>query len=195
MVRGSQAAKKRISAILSEQAAPLFSLVNAPMKQVGRTRYYHLISSGLDALAKALARPLASLCRVRVQPHDLVAKVGGDGALSILVYPNFYSVPHPELSASVRFTGEKQLLAVRRYERNPPILHRKELLLGPRHEHYSSAHEFTLAEKKAGLLDPPFDFGFKRQWEKRLESLGYRVCGYTLKRRAAEEAHPQSGGQ
>ncbi len=180
---GSQVSKKRIAAILSEQGAPLFSLASAPMKQVGRSRYYHLISSGLERLSEALAKPLATICDTRVSPHDLVAKVADDRSLSVLVYPNFYSMPHPELAASVRFTGEENPVAIRRYRENPPILHRKELLLGPRHEHYNSAHAFTLAEKAAGLLDPPFDFGFKQQWERRLESMGYEIRGYELKRR------------
>ncbi|MFP4642777.1 MAG: hypothetical protein ACLFM0_00325 [Spirochaetales bacterium] len=188
MVRDSRSQKKRISAILSEQAQPLFALANVPSKRVGHTSYYHLVSIGLNNLAQTLAKPLETLCHSRVQPHDIIAKVERDGALSILVYPGFYSRPHPELAASVRFTDKADAVAVRRYKNNPPILHRKELLLGPGHEHYDSACEFTRAEEAAGLLDPPFDFGFKRQWENRLEAMGYEVSGYELLKK---DAHSQ----
>ena len=62
-----------------------------------------------------------------------VLKFSHDGGISFLRYPEFRERPHPELSESTRVllvTGKVSRL---RYgaDGNPPILHRKELLVPP----------------------------------------------------------------
>jgi len=63
---------------------------------------------------------------------------------------------------------------------NPPILHRKELLLpedDPQREDYSA---LTAACESIGLFDDPRRIGYRRQWDQLVRERGYRVIGHAL---------------
>jgi hypothetical protein len=63
---------------------------------------------------------------------------------------------------------------------NPPILHRKELLLPADHPQQVAYQALTAAAEQIGLFDDPNRIGFKRAWETLLTQKGYRVVGHEL---------------
>ena len=69
--------------------------------------------------------------------YDLI-KISLDGKkVSLLRYRDFEDMPHPELIYSVRVFLPTSTYTIRDYSNslNPPILHRKETLIDPLHEH------------------------------------------------------------
>jgi hypothetical protein len=63
---------------------------------------------------------------------------------------------------------------------NPPILHRKELLLRADHPRRAEFEALTQAAEAVGLFDNPLRIGFQRPWEALLAQKGYRVVGHAL---------------
>ncbi len=63
---------------------------------------------------------------------------------------------------------------------NPPILHRKELLLPADHPRRAEYAALTQACESIGLFDEPTRIGYRRQWEQLLRDKGYRVVGHQL---------------
>ncbi|ESQ16931.1 MAG: DNA phosphorothioation-associated putative methyltransferase [Thiohalocapsa sp. PB-PSB1] len=158
-------------------------------KTVGRKRYIHVDSlhtgSGADA-DRGLAEQLATaeqLAGVRRGEHFNLVRIDADGAeLALLHYPGFVDEPFPALAQSWRVDLAAGTLSHRTYadSLNPPILHRKELLLpvdDPRREAWAA---LTAACESIGLFDDPRRIGYKRQWEQLVRERGYRIVDHAL---------------
>jgi hypothetical protein len=63
---------------------------------------------------------------------------------------------------------------------NPPILHRKELLLPPGHPARPQFQALTASLEALGVFQTAAPIGFKRQWTELLADAGYSVDGHTL---------------
>jgi len=104
--------------------------------------------------------------------------------ISLLYYPDFFELPHPELrsSSTVDFATGK----VRKHDYqgsvNPPILHRKEALLPPEHSLIEKFQRLTEAEEAEGLYANSNTIGFKLNWESLLAAKGLAYCGHKLVR-------------
>jgi DNA phosphorothioation-associated putative methyltransferase len=68
----------------------------------------------------------------------------------------------------------------RKYEINPPILHRKELLLPSDHHDIPKFVALTKQLEDAGLFKDSLRIGYKKQWEERLYNAGYKVVDHKL---------------
>jgi DNA phosphorothioation-associated putative methyltransferase len=107
-----------------------------------------------------------------------VAKLHKSGReTSLLHYPRFLDVPFPSLRSSVHIDTEGNTLSIRDYseQENPPILHRKELLLpidDPRRLEWSL---LTAQAEAAGLFDSPKTIGTRRQWLATLAARGFAL--------------------
>lgn len=106
----------------------------------------------------------------------------GEPVVSALHYPAFFDSAFPLLrhvwtidlrSNGVRFRTYADSL-------NPPILHRKELLLPSGHPRRAEFEALTRAAEAIGLFDDPLRIGFQRPWQALLAQKGYRVVGHTL---------------
>jgi hypothetical protein len=86
-----------------------------------------------------------------------VMKFSHDGGVSFLHYPEFRERPHPELAESVRVSLVTGKVSRLRYgaDGNPPILHRKELLVSPGDPDAVAWGRLTEQEESAGLYDQP----------------------------------------
>ena len=112
-----------------------------------------------------------------------VLKIGCDGrTLSFLNYDDFEIDPHPSLRHSMRVYLPRAEFVVRDYSgsSNPPILHRKEMLVDPIHPNYSEFRELSEQEERLGLLSR-LDIGTREGWlgvlaERNLAIRGHRVC-------------------
>lgn len=103
-------------------------------------------------------------------------------AVSYLIYPGFDSDPHPALAGGYVVALDRLRCDYRDYSghANPPILHRKELLLGdddPRRRRFAA---LTRQEVRAGLYEQSSSIGTRRAWAGLLEERGLRYQGHRL---------------
>ncbi len=103
--------------------------------------------------------------------------------VSYLSYPDFDRVAHPALrfSVFVDLAGLRATWHSFEERSNPPILHRKELMVA---EDYPGREKFarlTRQEEKAGLLSRP-NIGTADAWDLLLRQAGNRIKGHKLVR-------------
>ncbi len=173
---------KSLLALFDRCEAHLRGTADIPHKRVGAHRYFHLRSCNASRLATRAAEVLNSTYEAEATADNIVAKLHDAEGLSLLVYEHFADDPHPALRLSVRLKSATAAPAVRRYRSNPPVLHRKELLLEPNSPAYTLMRTLTELEETAGLLADPHTIGFRNQWMHRLESMGYAVEGVQLRK-------------
>jgi len=106
-----------------------------------------------------------------------------DGAsIALMSYPDFFDDPFPALHESWLVNLKTETVQHRSYTQsnNPPILHRKELLLPPDHSRREEFESLTQMAESIGLFDTPTKIGYRKQWLALIESKGYWIEGHTL---------------
>jgi DNA phosphorothioation-associated putative methyltransferase len=103
-------------------------------------------------------------------------------AVSLLAYPDFFETPFPFLTDSWVVDLGTRSVAHRRYaaDGNPPILHRKELLLPPDHPRLAEFAALTAHADQLGLFAETKTIGTKKAWAARLVRAGLAVEGHRL---------------
>ncbi|MEP4624767.1 MAG: DNA phosphorothioation-associated putative methyltransferase [Tateyamaria sp.] len=155
------------------------SLKNAVGKKVGLAIYVH--RSAVDHLQTS-AKDKLSLALQRV-PEDFqwsVLKISGqnDQTFSFLDYQDFSAVAFPELRASLLVNLAEEGVKLRKYsDANPPILHRKELLLAPDHPLRDDFAKLTQSLESKGLFKNMANKGTRRIWMQTLAEAGLTVEG------------------
>lgn len=101
--------------------------------------------------------------------------------VSFATYPDFETQAHPRLARATRADFATSTVASRTYEasRSAPILHRKELFVGPEHPKHASWSSFTREEEALGLLGRR-DIGTEASWGRFLASRGVKLDGSGL---------------
>lgn len=119
-----------------------------------------------------------------MQDHDFnVVKLHKkNDELSLLSYPEFFESPFPTLARSWRISLSNGTVIYRSYEEscNPPILHRKELLLLPNDTRIAEYKALTEAAEQLGLFEDTSRIGLREYWYKLVEEHGYEVVGHQL---------------
>lgn len=120
----------------------------------------------------------------------------GVGEIALLNYPDFFADPFPALAESWRYVPDSGETGYRSYRDslNPPILHRKELLLAPDHPNYATYAELSAAAESIGLFDDATRIGYRRQWLALVRESGYRLEGHALVPLGPEERERSSPG-
>jgi DNA phosphorothioation-associated putative methyltransferase len=116
-----------------------------------------------------------------------VVRVGNDN-IAFLTYRDFNEDPFPALGKSIRFDlldGRKSVRDFTRHS-NPPILHRKELLVPENFPQREAFTELTSTLDDLGVFYDSHKIGFKQQWQNRLRSHGIAIEGY----KAIKQAEP-----
>ena len=159
------------------------STVKLNAKVVGQHTYIHICQlARLDGEVHArvlqaleLAEGATDHCNVIKLHHD-------EHVLSLLHYPGIFDEAFPILHQYWTVDIEKQTIRFRTFQTslNPPILHRKELLLPADHPRQPEYQALTQAAEQIGLFDDPIRIGFLRPWEALLSQKGYRVSGHEL---------------
>ena len=105
-------------------------------------------------------------------------------AVSYLEYPDFDTAPHPALRAGYLVALDRLRCDFRDYSHhaNPPILHRKELLLATDDPRYGRFAALTRQEQRAGLYDTSSAIGTQNAWRRLLDARGLRYSGHRLVR-------------
>ena len=153
-------------------------------KQVGGALYLHV--SALEGASETRRRAVdraAHLAGIADSAFNVV-KIQGKSPtrVSLLAYEDFDQNPFPALLEG--WTVDlKEKRSVRRSYRNsgnPPILHRKELLLAADDPRRDTFARLTDELERRGLFEKPHLIGFRRQWERRLADAGICVRGHLV---------------
>jgi hypothetical protein len=169
-------------------------MTSAPGKLVARRRYVHVdagapLSPELEAL---LARAESFAERRRGRDFNLARFDRDEGTVALLSYPGFFDDPFPTLAASWLVDLGAGTVGYRTYadSLNPPILHRKELLLPAEHPQRDAFAALTAACESIGLFDEPTRIGYRRQWLALVREKGYRIEGHALVPLGNDESGP-----
>jgi DNA phosphorothioation-associated putative methyltransferase len=129
-------------------------------------------------------KELVELALSSISPDDLklcnVAKINIDrNRLSFLQYLDFEQDPFPSLNGSWVFDPIAQKFSLRSYATsfNPPILHRKELLVGRDHPRRPAWEETTKMAESLGLFSSECPIGFKLNWQRLIADKGFVLEG------------------
>jgi len=156
--------------------------------------YVHVdVLPTLPEEARKLVNHAEDFTKLRRGEHFNVIRFANDGSyLSLLDYGGFFEDPFPELRQSWAVDLAKAEVTYRTYSDslNPPILHRKELLIPsshPRHEEYAA---LTAAARANWAIRNATRIGFKQQWVELLYSKGYRIVGHQFVPLANDDSIP-----
>ncbi len=170
-----------------------------PTKVVGRCTYLHADSLPcLDTDAAAHVAEAERLAVVKRHVDFNLVRIDAAGPrISLLHYPEFAEDPFPSLRESWLVDLTRSTVSYRSYAEsfNPPILHRKELLLSacdPRREEYAA---LTATAESIGLFDKPTRIGYRQQWLARVREKGYRIEGHVLLPLGNEESDFAAAGR
>lgn len=102
--------------------------------------------------------------------------------VSLLEYEHFESDPFPALLGSWLIEPNSDKFSYRTYKTslNPPILHRKELLVSSAHPEFNKWCNTTSEAELLGLFENVRIIGFKKNWERLIASKGYELNGSTF---------------
>lgn len=97
--------------------------------------------------------------------------------LSLLSYSEFYTEPYPSLKQSVTVDLSKLSHRITSYNdsENPPILHRKELMILPDNPAFEDFQQITQEGENAGLYENIRLIGFKQSWLNIISQHGYEL--------------------
>lgn len=151
-------------------------------KRVFDDLYVHLsaVEHLHDAAQRELIQAAAEMVGGNGVPAPNVAKVNTkSGRLTLLFYDRFEEAAFPVLAASWLFSGGLREPIFRSYGEslNPPILHRKELLVSANHPGREKWVELTRTAEGLGLFDDTSTIGFRLNWEQIIRSKGYELIG------------------
>jgi DNA phosphorothioation-associated putative methyltransferase len=154
-----------------------------PGKTVAQHLYLHI--EALDALEpdrREAVQQAAQLAQLELGRDFNVVKLGQDGGVSLLDYAGFFEQAFPVLRRYWTVDLAQSRCRFRSYQDslNPPILHRKELLLPHGHPAIPAFSVLTRAAEQIGLFDDPRRIGFLQAWESLLALRGYRVVDHEL---------------
>ncbi|WP_462322308.1 DNA phosphorothioation-associated putative methyltransferase [Halochromatium sp.] len=157
-------------------------------KTIGRRTYLHVDalasaqdSKGLDWEARVAAAEQAVGVERGVR-FNVVRLDAESGEIALLHYAAFFDDPFPALRESWRFEPSTGAVGYRTYadSLNPPILHRKELLLPADHPRQEEYRALTGAAESIGLFEETTRIGYRRQWLELVQAAGYRIEGHAL---------------
>ena len=115
--------------------------------------------------------------------------------LSFLQYSGFFEEAHPclEEAIAIDLNSGRSLRTTYRDSLNPPILHRKELMLAPDHPRSDEFAALTTAEEQAGLYSNTAVIGFRINWERLLAAHGLAIEGHSLIQKTGHETVVEKG--
>jgi DNA phosphorothioation-associated putative methyltransferase len=160
---------------IAEAKLPMFG------KKILNHVYWHIsLNSEQNEGAQQAIAQAEILANVQAGIDYNVVKYEINGhTLSLLSYSDFFNNPFPVLEKSYRIDLERQRVEIRSYRSslNPPILHRKELLLSELHPRIAEYREITANAEQVGLFDNPVEIGFQQAWEKVIAEKGFQLIG------------------
>lgn len=153
-------------------------------KRVARRTYAHVLLIGeLPEHDRRRIEEAVRISGLNTGEHFQVARLDPEhDEVALLSYPTFFDDLFPSLLASWRVHLPTKAVRFRDYSSslNPPILHRKELMLPASHPHQERLQQITQLAESIGLFDDPVRIGFRSQWNELIASKGYMVVDQEL---------------
>ena len=163
------------------EAVPELSKAYEAMRQTGRGK--HIGNFSYFHIELIHKKPCAEVIFIEILREKErsafeynVIKLDRRSQLSFLLYEDF-SVPFPALRSALSIDFERGTCRLRDYRgrRNPPILHRKELLLPSDHPLVPQSIELTQKLERLGAYESRKMIGTRNAWGARLNALGIVV--------------------
>jgi len=125
-----------------------------------------------------------NVVRFSENPHEI----------GLLNYPRFFEDPFPTLAVAylIDVTTKRVQRTDFSLRANPPILHRKELLLHPEHPSRPKFSALTAALEQRGVFANNQRIGYQKFWAERLTSSGIEIIDHAIVASAAEEVAVQN---
>lgn len=117
-----------------------------------------------------------------------IVRIGNDN-IAFLSYPDFDETAFPTLHKSIRIDFLDDRISTRDFTSyaNPPILHRKELLVPHTYPRRQEFEALTTKLDELGVFYDTHKIGFRQQWERRLQQHGITVKDHSIIRQAQAE--------
>ncbi|GAD03607.1 DNA phosphorothioation-associated putative methyltransferase [Agarivorans albus] len=130
---------------------------------------------------------VANAVKLGPEQWNIIKLFKRDFRLSLLHYPNFYDDPYPALSQSLNVDLARLNHKITSYigTDNPPILHRKETMIDPKHPEFETFKMITQEGENAGLYENSRLIGFKSSWMHLIKRHGYELVDGRLFRASA----------
>ncbi|CAB3736491.1 hypothetical protein LMG24238_06235 [Paraburkholderia sediminicola] len=166
-------------------------------KVVASDAYFHvsLLARLPDTLRRSIDEGI-SLTSLTAGSDFNVIRIGLSMAnMSLLDYPRFFDEAFPVLKRSWSVDLDQKKCRFRSYESsiNPPILHRKELLIARDHPRWEVFRQLTDVAEQIGLFDDPARIGFRQNFEALIKQRGYRLSDHELVPIANHEPEDSQG--
>lgn len=148
-------------------------------KKVLNHYYWHCsLTTSQDSMVRERVAQAEALANVQADKDYNVIKYPSNGQyVSLLSYTDFLDSSFPALAYSYRVDLLTGRVEKRNYHAsfNPPILHRKELMLGADHPRQAEYRELTQTAEQLGLFDKPVTIGFQKNWETLIAASGFQL--------------------
>lgn len=146
--------------------------------------YFHVSAAADVSIAQLSAMSEAcEMTGLRPTEDFNVVKFGrGKSIVSLLSYANFFEDAFPRLEMVCTVNMTEKTFRQRSYsdDRNPPILHKKELLLSPSNPFRLLFEKLTEGLEKRGIRPDKAGLGFRKQWDEYLMSKGVEICNHEI---------------
>ena len=153
-------------------------------KKIGNRVYIHIDALHyLPSYSQQRIERALSIAEKHPIEHVNVVRIDTDTQyIALLHYPEFFDIAFPKLKESWRVDTAANTVSYRTYESslNPPILHRKELLIHPEHPRAAEYRALTESAKTIGLFDDTTRIGYQVQWNHFIRERGYELVGHQL---------------
>ena len=158
------------------------SMASGIGKVVGGARYVHRSALPLvDPTSLQLFRQALAYLYEGVVWNVVKFRVRNGKSVSFLLYDDFKADPFPVLTTSTQVDLLSGKVCKRSYSRvNPPILHRKELLIAPNNQNSPLFSRLTSDLERLGAFKEIYKFGTKLRWEERLRELNLKIENHTV---------------
>jgi hypothetical protein len=153
------------------------------VKKVGSHEYFHISQiNQIDQFRTDQIQQAIELAKVEDGQFNVIKCSLIADQITLLNYPGFFSEAFPRLNCYWSVDLAKQSVQFRTFEEsiNPPILHRKELLISQDHASRVLFSQLTASAEQIGLFADPLRIGFKLAWEALLEKTGYQIVNHQL---------------
>lgn len=153
-------------------------------KRVGQHTYHHVeVLELLEPLQIEQINKAIAITGMLPGERFNVIKLPHIGeSVTLLDYPRFFDEAFPVLANHWTVDLVNHAYRYRTYtdSLNPPVLHRKELLLSKDHPQQELFQALTKSAEQIGLFEDPNRIGFKRAWDTLLAQRSYKVIGNEL---------------
>jgi len=153
-------------------------------KTIAKRTYLHI--SAIDEASEDYQQALdqaETLCNIsREYDFNVIRFELALNRVALLNYPTFFDEAFPALQESWSIDLTSSEYARRTYidSLNPPILHRKELLILAEHPRRNEYEALTRSAEDIGLFDESARIGYQRQWQHLVRESGYQIVDHQL---------------